>query len=76
VGQNEGPRLTHSTSPARKWRARNRIERTLFDGEHRWRNIREFLSGEVRRTSLPGTSCIRATGRAEAALSSGPRTVL
>jgi hypothetical protein len=44
VGQNEGPRLTRSTSPARKWRARNRIERTLFDGEHRWRNFRENLS--------------------------------
>src|SRR5215208_3171308 len=37
--------------------------------------FRQF-QGEVRRTSLPGTSCIRATGRAEAALSSGPRTVL
>jgi hypothetical protein len=31
-----GPRLTHSTSAARKWRAKNRIERTLFDGEPRY----------------------------------------
>jgi hypothetical protein len=28
-----GPGLTHSTFPARKWRARGRIEHTLLDGE-------------------------------------------
>ena len=48
MGQNEGPRLTRSTSPARKWRVRNRIERTLFDGEHRWRNFRENLFHALR----------------------------
>jgi hypothetical protein len=33
LAASRGPGLTHSTFPARKWRARGRIEHTLLDGE-------------------------------------------
>jgi hypothetical protein len=33
LAASRGPGLTYSTFPARKWRARGRIEHTLLDGE-------------------------------------------
>src|SRR5215217_1835236 len=34
LAASRGPGLTHSTSPARKWRARGRTEHTLLDGDY------------------------------------------